>query len=172
MPKTSAKELATRKKRARLEAKMRQWDEAQIAKLENQGLSTEQICDELGLWIPPESSSAKQFLLDRLMGVTVEDFDDAMHRAMVELLRGDIPLDTQSRQWVADLFERLAFPDAKAKQHMENTVFASAVAVLKRLYRDKGKTAEEAENAVVKAFGLTSVGALRRRIQRIQRGRK
>jgi hypothetical protein len=168
MPKTSAKELATRKKRAALEAEHRQWVEARIAKLEKQGWSSEQISDELGLWIPPESSSAKQFLLDRLKGVDDANMYDEMHRGMVDLLRSDIPLDPQSRQRVADLFERLAFPDAKAKLHMKNRGFAFAVAEMKRLYRDQGKTAGEAENDIAEAFGLT-VETLRQRMLRARK---
>ena len=89
MPKTSAKELAARKERARLHDEHRQWMEAQIAKLEKQGLSTEKICDELGLFTV-ENPPAKQFILDRLKGVDVANVDDALHREMVDLLRSDI----------------------------------------------------------------------------------
>jgi hypothetical protein len=166
MSKTSAKELEARKQAARRQEEQRQRLEAKIADLQKQGWSAEQICDEVGLWIPPEESPAIQFLLDRMKGVEVSVFDDEMHRAMIDLLRSDTPLDRTSRQWIADLFFRLAFPNRADEAQGKRRVEAAAAELMKRCYQERGMTALEAEEAVAEDLGLKSVDALRKRMQR------
>jgi hypothetical protein len=165
MPKTSAKELEARKERARLQDEHRQQVEAQIAELEKQGLSAEQIRDAFGLWFP-EYPPAMQLLFDRLKDVEDAKVYDAVHRAVVDLLRSDMPLDRQSRQWIADLFFRLTFPNQKDDARRQREQKAAVADALKRFYQDRGMTALEAEEQVVEDLSLKSVDALRKKKQR------
>ena len=165
MPKTSAKELKARKRAAQLQDEHRQRMEAQITKLEKQGLSAEQISDELGLWFP-QYPPAMQFIFDRLKGVKDANVYDEMHRAMVDLLRSDIPLDRKSRQWIADLFWRLAFPNPASEARQKRRLRAEMADDLKRICEECGMTALEAEQAVAKDLGFKTVDALRKHMQR------
>jgi hypothetical protein len=101
MSRTSKKELAARGEAARLQDKHRQWMEAEIAKLEKQGCSTEQILDELNLF-EARLSPAMEILLDQIKDATVDNIDDGIRRAAIDLLRGEIPLDAFARQAIAD----------------------------------------------------------------------
>jgi len=178
MPRNRAKERAAQKEWAREQDEHRQWIEAEIAELEKKGLSTEQICNELGLLTLEqlrdkyglEHSRAKQFIFDRLKGVKDVNNNvwDAIHRAMVDLLLSDIPLDRYSRDSIAESLRRLAFPDPKAEREMKKQVFARAVADQKRYLESRGMTAAEAEKLIAEQFGLT-VETLRQRIQRTRK---
>jgi len=167
MPKTSAKELAKRKKAAQLHDEHRQWIEAKIAEM---GQNTAKTCDELDLWIPNDSP-AMEFLFNRLNGVRAAYFDDAMHRAVVDLLDIDIPLDRRARQLIAVMYWRLAFPNPAAERKRQRRAEALAAELAKRCYRERGMTALEADQQVADDFGLT-VGALTQRKKRAAKGTK
>ena len=164
MPKTSAKELQRRKEAARRQDEHRRRMEAQIAEMEKQGFCAEQIEDALHL-IPVKDAPAMEFLYDRLKGVEAKNVDRAMHRAMVDLLRSDIPLNHQSRQWIADLFWGLAFPNPPKEAQNKRRAKAAFAASLKRYLIGRGTTGLEAEQFVAETFGLT-VAALRKRMER------
>jgi hypothetical protein len=165
MPKTSAKELARRKEAARLQDEHRQWMEAQIDALEKQGLSAEEIGDELGL-VFMKYSPVMEFLRDRLNRTSEANFDDEMHRAIVDLLRSDIALDRGSRELIASLLWRLAFPNTEAQRKTKRRAEMQFAEVLKRHYRERGMSGLEAEQQVVESLGLDSVAALRKRRHR------
>jgi lambda repressor-like predicted transcriptional regulator len=174
MPRKSAKELAARKEWARLEDETRQWMKAKITELEKQGWSSEQIRDELGLStleqirdeLGLEYSPAKQFLFDRLKGVDDANIYDEMYRAMVDLLRSDIPLDRYSRQSIAESLWRLAFPNPARDARQKRRVQAAVAEDLKRFLQYRGEPALKAEQLVAEALGVKSVDALRKRRQR------
>jgi hypothetical protein len=183
MPKTSAKELQRRKEAARLQ---QQRIEAQTAKLQKQGLSAEQIRDALGL---PKMSPSMQFLYDRIGGHLfadvirdmpadvslrdanvldlMDDFERKLELAMVDLLRSDIPLDRESRRWIANRFLILATPNAVTKA--QKTMEARFATDLKRELEERGATAYEAEQRVAEFLGLPSVDALRKKVQRARK---
>jgi hypothetical protein len=173
MPKTSAKEIEARKQAARLQDEQRLWIEVKIAELQKQGWTTDQICEEVGLLTPPEFSPAMQFLLDRTKGVDVSVFDDEMHRAMVDLLLSDMPLDLDrlTRQLIAYRLSRLAFPNPPKEKLQKRRMEADVAASLKRRYQERGMTALEAEQTVAENLGLTSVDALRKKRQRARSSR-
>jgi hypothetical protein len=61
------------------------------------------------------SDHATEYLLRRLHKTTADNFDLTLHGAVVDLLMSDIPLEPRSlgRQWLAELYARLAFPSKK-----------------------------------------------------------
>ena len=102
-------------------------------------------------------------------GVSPDQYDDAMQRAIVDLLRSDIPLDAQSRELIAVTFVRLAHP----KKQIEDKKLAEADAWwrLKERYQARGKTVDDAKEEAAKPFG-SSGGAMAKRRQRAMAKRR
>jgi hypothetical protein len=164
MPKTSAKELQKRKAEARRrDAYLDHQIKPKIAEMLKQGLSTEQICDALGL---SKSSPSKRFLDERLAGCLVGDYERVMHRAVVDLMRSDIPLDREARNLVATALEYFDSPEPpEMKARLRQMIWAGVAAQIKRRLEERGNTSLEAERIVAEHFGL-SIDALRKRIRR------
>jgi hypothetical protein len=167
MPKTSAKELQKRKEAARLQYERRLWIEAKIVEMAKEGLSWEQIRDTLGL-TESEWSPSMEFVYARLMGVSRKDLEREYHRAIIDLLLSNIPLDRESRQSIADTLRFFTDPKpvTKARLIREETEYA---VTLKRHLQEDGATALEAEQLVAESLGLKNVDALRKRIQRARK---
>jgi hypothetical protein len=143
--------------------------EAEIAKLEKSGEEiNEAQLEDLGLYVSP-LSPAMQFIVDRLKGVTPREFDTKAKLAMVALVKSKVPLDPQTRRLIAGDLYGLYFPnparDRRAKQQNENAVIEN----MRRELLSRGMTAAEVEREIVKALGIKSVAALRKRMQRRNR---
>jgi hypothetical protein len=65
-----------------------------------------QVIDTLDAWLAP----AELFLYERYRGASAEQIEEVAHRAMVELLRSDVPLDRITRDKIASVIEQLRWP--------------------------------------------------------------
>jgi|SRR5260370_11071667 hypothetical protein len=106
---------------------------------------------------------AADFLIERAK------LGDSVGRALIELLRSDVPLDPDVRRAIAWKLERLYFPPSKRELQKERgRNDAEGIKALKAYLRQEGVTATQAEECLAEIFGI-SVEGLR---QRLKRGRK
>jgi hypothetical protein len=190
MPKTSAKEIQRRKAAAR-RPDVQHRIEAKKPETKEQGLSERQIRNTLGAWLPPKKDAALEFIVNLILSPPPtaavakpktkakrgsselnrrwDSIYDALDRALIELLRSDIPLDDQTRRWIATSFHRRAFRNPESVTKSKRRVEANFVAYLKRLAKGRAETALEAEWKVAEALGLKDVDSLRKRIRRIHK---
>jgi hypothetical protein len=166
MPKTSARELQARKGAWLKRERERRLLEAEHAALEQLGLSAEQIIEALPLFQARESP-AMRFVCDGLIGVTVANLDDEMHKALLDLLASNTPLDPQWRQWMFDWFSRPRPRRGRprATRGDKRRAFVAASEGLKQLGQDRGMTALDAEEWAADILG-TSVDAARSKKRR------
>jgi hypothetical protein len=156
----------------RLHQKHRQWMEAEIARREELGQSTEQIAAELDLWIPPEDP-AVEFLRKRLNEIRADDplFDRKWQQAVVDLVASDVPLDPVSRRLIAGELQRFYFPKESDNQRKQRIELLYARRLQDHLQTVAGMSATDAEAEVAESLGI-SVDALRRRRTRQQSKRR
>jgi hypothetical protein len=199
MPKTSAKELQRRKEAARRHDAEKKRIDAKIAEMEKHGSSEQQIRDALGPLVPtrldaldplfpPNMDAATEFIVNRMLPSTTKSktskkvkrgssrlnrawnsIYDALDSALIELSQSDIPLDDQWRHSIAAAFHRRAFRNPESVVKSKRRVEAKLVASLKRLLKERGETALDAEGRVAEAFGLRDVDSLRKRIRRTRK---
>lgn len=158
MPKINDKyDLGTHKEWVLLYEEHRQWDEAQRAKLEEQGLSAEQIADALPRPVLE--------VIWRHMQETGWKGDDGFKRAIIELVRRKIPLDDWLAQYIADDLEYLYFPTHRRtlkRKHREREAHAMiAEELIDLVMRGEGVTREAALERVAPSLGKPSSEALR-----------
>jgi hypothetical protein len=162
---TSRKVIEARKERARKEDEHRRWLEAEIAKLGPN--PTEAELDALGLfvpWVPP----AEQFMIDKLKGVPLEQFDDEWKRAVCDLVASNVPLDAYMRKLLAGELRRLYFPNPEHERQEKGRLEAQFWKWEQRWLEQRGETALDAEEMIAESHGL-SVAALRKRKQRARK---
>jgi hypothetical protein len=148
----------------RLEQKHRRWIEAEIARREKLGQSTEQIAHELDLWIPPEDPAA-EFFTKRLNKVRLDDFDRKSQQALVDLVASDVPLNSFWRRLIAGELQHLYFPKESDKKGKQRAELWAARSLQDHLQNAQGMSATEAEAEVAKTIGI-EVDVLRKRRQR------
>jgi hypothetical protein len=161
------REREERQRQYRLEQKFRLRTEADIARRVKLGQSTEQIAEELNLWIPPEDPAA-EFLRKRLNDVRPDEFDRKWRQAVVDLV-ANVPLnDPVMRRLVAGELQRLYFPKESDKKRKQHAQLWAARRLQDHLQNAAGMSATEAEAEVAKILGI-SVDVLRKRRQRERR---
>jgi hypothetical protein len=113
---------------------------------------------------------AMQYLLNRVRKTTgSRDFDLRMHGAIVDLLLSEIPLGPQSRRWIAELYLKLAFPDAKRDRKIRQSAQCLFADGLKQyLLQSTDKSPGEAEREVADVL-CVSPETLRQRRSRKKR---
>lgn len=161
----------------RLHEKERKWREAEIAKLEKRGgeISGAEL-DDLGLWAP-RRSPAMEFITRRLKGVSLGDFDNAVHQAFGDLIASDIPLDRHMRALIASEWRRCHLPDQQRKLHDSRSKLQAEITTIKELKRhlveDRGIPPGKADGMVVddlgEALGISTVDSLNKKIARAKR---
>src|SRR6476646_7842745 len=111
-----------------------------------------------------ESDRAVNYLTDRIAVMTKLEASE-LHRAIVDLLiNDDIPLDgSPARQWIADSFYRLAFPDAKRDRKIKTSAQLSVADFFRPMLIEKGHTKGEADEIIASKFNITSSQLRRRR---------
>jgi hypothetical protein len=124
-------------------------------------------------WPRPES---RRFVDEWPAGVPHdEDLCEAYERALVELLRSDIPLDPDTRDLLADVVEEFYFPkmvkkqERQEKQRAEDFRLLQVVDGMKNFLRHNKKkplSALDAEAVLAERMFHIEVEALRKRIHR------
>jgi hypothetical protein len=92
------REVQRRKTERQIElgtAKTISWEEATV-----RVFMGEQLPDDVLVEMPP--TPAEKFLYPRVRGVTVEQFDDALKKALGELMASDTPMSPHERKWYGD----------------------------------------------------------------------
>ena len=56
--------------------------------------------------------------------IDIKDIERSFHRAIVDLLNSDIPLDPEARRWIARHYDHLAFPDKTKNREWRNRLKA------------------------------------------------
>jgi hypothetical protein len=148
--------------------KMRALIEGEIAKLEKHGDVSDAQLEDLGLWIPPPPPPAMQFMIDRLSDVSLDDpeLDSKWKLGIIDLVKSDIPLDPRSRSLLAGDLQRLYFPNAERNRREQQRMEAAMIDCFEEELLSRGMTTAKAREEIVKALGISSVDALRKRMQR------
>jgi hypothetical protein len=134
------------------------WEEATI-----RVLCGEQLPDDALVEAP--LTPAEKFLMSRLRNVPVEQFDDALKKALSELMASDMPMSAHERQWYGDGLRWLKSRrrSAKIKPLVRAQVYEWVIDALVR----RGYTADKAKDEVIKAYDLgISIDSLDRFILR------
>jgi hypothetical protein len=159
----SKEEREKAKRRAKLNDARRFRTEAEIARLTESGqlttMSIEEIEDYLNivfLKLPPD----QEFLLQRLEGAGLTDFDDKFRLALVDLVASDLPLSAITRQLVANELRYLYLPEpqrSRAKKNGElRAQLDTANALKHHLMKERGMTATDADTAIEEAWGVST----------------
>jgi hypothetical protein len=111
---------------------------------------------------------ATQYLMRRVHGASVDEFDLQMHGAVIDLLLSEIPLEPHSvaRQLMAELHERLTFPSKRrdnASRQRAQLIFDDYT---KRHLIAKGKLPGEADEAVADILRVSTQALRKRRSRR------
>jgi hypothetical protein len=106
---------------------------------------------------------AMRYLLNRVRKTGLHDFDLRMDGAVIDLLLSEIPLGPQSRQWIAALYLKLAFPDAKRDRQSKARAQELFAAGMKQYLEGQGKKPGEVERAVAEALHIDPATLRQRR---------
>jgi hypothetical protein len=123
---------------------------------------------ELRLTVSP----AWEFLNKQLEQVQPDEFNDKWGKAIIDLLRSDIPLDDGIRGLIATDLYYYYFPNpARDRRNRRQDQLESFIAQKQFLVERTGETPTKAVELIAKRWYL-SVDALRQRIKRASRERK
>jgi hypothetical protein len=110
---------------------------------------------------PPPQSAARAFVMQKVRGVSPEQFIAAVRAAMIELLRRtDIPLDPdpQWRRNMADVWEGRT----KEQERLDNArAFLEVVEEAKSYLHGRGLKMPDAETKIAMGFGKKRNGLLK-----------
>jgi hypothetical protein len=116
--------------------------------------------------------SAWEFLNKQIEQVRPDEINNKWRKAIIDLLRSDIPLDGGIRGLIATDLSRYYFPNlARDRRNMRQTQLDSFIAQKQFLVEHSGKTPTKAAELIAKHWKL-NVEALRQRIKRASRERK
>jgi hypothetical protein len=154
------------RRRAEMEAKIAQgrvelieWEEAGV-----RTLMGETLPDDCLVAAPP-FSPAMQFLMDKIRGVSVEQFERAVNQAVIDLLlSGGVPLDNSTRRFIAAGYWRLAYPQEAKKDALRAKL--KAVEGAREVLKGRGWSLADADDELAQNFGHNSGKALRRWMRR------
>jgi hypothetical protein len=158
---TSQRERDQKRLQWELKEKQHAEIQADIERCEAEGTTYEEIMASFILIPAPLLSPAMQFIANRLDQSKSAHFDDDAKRALVDLVKSDIPLDRPMRQQIAGELQRLYFPNARERRERKQAKNQYIEQLKSHLIQDRGMTATEAEGAIVehlgKVLGIKSV---------------
>src|SRR5262249_20606046 len=112
----------------------------------------------------------QHFLLKRIEGIRDDaQAEEALYRAVVDLLRSGIPLSQHTRDLTAGELERLWWPDLKAEKRRRNEMRAHLIDAQVDVLVAEGNSVETAWKILAEQYEEQSGAALERKVRRLRR---
>jgi hypothetical protein len=179
-PSTADLELRKqRKKEWELQEEHRRWMESQIEEGRVEVLTAKEYFDRMDrnpndpldnvLIAFPPLSPAMQFLLDKVRGVPVEQFDAAMWQAMIDLHLSGVSLDGDGRTRGLIAAEMRKRTDPEFAKRCRDSAKFEVVTELLAAGEQRGETAEDVRAQLARGFGHASGESLRKWMEKHER---